>query len=93
MSDIFTRIDAKQSLLTEQPVFSEFQRLQYTCKKITTPKIMEKHIKVSTQGRVTIPKQIRDMLGIEDGQPLLIQTDSARKEITLIFQPTISDFR
>ena len=43
---------------------------------------MEKHIKVSTQGRLTIPKQIRDSLGISDGQPLVMRTNSAKREIS-----------
>ena len=54
---------------------------------------MEKRIRVTTQGRLTIPKQVRDMFGIKDGQPLLVETDSAKKEIILVLQPKISDYR
>lgn len=54
---------------------------------------MEKHVRVSTQGRLTIPKQIRDLFGIKDGQALVIQTNTAKREIMLVLQPTISDFR
>ena len=54
---------------------------------------MEKHIKVSTQGRLTIPKQIRDSFRIADGQPVVIRTNSAKKEIILQLQPTISDYK
>ncbi|MHB1868933.1 MAG: AbrB/MazE/SpoVT family DNA-binding domain-containing protein [Nitrososphaerales archaeon] len=54
---------------------------------------MEKHIKVSTQGRLTIPKQIRDSLRIADGQPVVIRTNSAKKEIILQLQPTMSDYK
>ena len=54
---------------------------------------MEKHIKVSTQGRLTIPKQIRDSLRIGDGQPVVIRTNSAKKEIILQLQPTMSDYK
>lgn len=55
--------------------------------------VMEKQIKISTQGRLTIPKQIRELLSIKDGQPVLIRSDSARKEIRLLLQPVISDYR
>jgi AbrB family looped-hinge helix DNA binding protein len=54
---------------------------------------MEKHIKVSTQGRLTIPKQIRDSLRISDGQPVVMRTNSAKREIILILQPTMSDYK
>ncbi len=54
---------------------------------------MEKHIKVSTQGRLTIPKQIRDSLRISDGQPVVMRTNSAKREIIMILQPTMSDYK
>jgi AbrB family looped-hinge helix DNA binding protein len=54
---------------------------------------MEKHIKVSTQGRLTIPKQIRDSLRISDGQPIVVRTNSTKREIILVLQPTMSDFK
>lgn len=54
---------------------------------------MEKHIKVSTQGRLTIPKQIRDSLKISDGQPVVVRTDSMKREIILELQPTMTDFK
>ena len=54
---------------------------------------MEKQIKISTQGRLTIPKQIRELLSIVDGQPVIIRSDSGRKEILLLLQPVISDYR
>ena len=54
---------------------------------------MEKHIRVSTQGRLTIPKQIRDSLRISDGQPIVISSNVEKKEITIILQPSISDYK
>ncbi|MDG6922303.1 MAG: hypothetical protein JRN67_03300 [Nitrososphaerota archaeon] len=54
---------------------------------------MEKHIRMSTQGRLTIPKQIRDAMRIRDGQPFVIKTDSFKREIILELQPTIADFK
>ncbi len=54
--------------------------------------MVEKHIKVSTQGRVTIPKQIRDSLRISDGQPIVVRSDLSKREIVILLQPKISDF-
>ena len=54
---------------------------------------MEKHIKVSTQGRLTIPKQIRESLRIADGQPIIIRSDHSKREIVIQLQPTISDYK
>jgi AbrB family looped-hinge helix DNA binding protein len=54
---------------------------------------LEKHIKVSTQGRLTIPKQIRDSLRISDGQPVVIRLDRQKREIVIILQPVISDYK
>ncbi|MDA4130295.1 MAG: AbrB/MazE/SpoVT family DNA-binding domain-containing protein [Thaumarchaeota archaeon] len=55
--------------------------------------MVEKHIKVSTQGRVTIPKQIRDSLRISDGQPIVVRSDPSKREIVILLQPKISDFK
>ena len=54
---------------------------------------LEKHIKVSTQGRLTIPKQIRDSLRISDGQPILVRSNSEKREIVIVLQPSISDYK
>ena len=54
---------------------------------------MEKQIKISSQGRLTIPKQIRELLRIREGQPVLVRSDSARKEIVLVLQPVIPDYK
>jgi AbrB family looped-hinge helix DNA binding protein len=56
-------------------------------------KVLEKHIKVSTQGRLTIPKQIRDSLKISDGQPVVVKSNSEKREIIIQLQPVISDYR
>jgi AbrB family looped-hinge helix DNA binding protein len=54
---------------------------------------LEKRIKVSTQGRLTIPKEMRDSMKISDGQPILVRSDLQRREIIIIVQPTIADFK
>lgn len=54
--------------------------------------VVERHIRVSTQGRITIPKAIRDRLKIRDGQPLVVRTDEKQREILLVIQPTISEY-
>jgi len=53
---------------------------------------MERHIRVSTQGRLTIPKPIRDSLRISDGQPVVVRSNRDRREIVIVVQPVISDF-
>jgi AbrB family looped-hinge helix DNA binding protein len=53
---------------------------------------LERQIRVSTQGRVTIPKAIRDSLRIEDGQPLVLRTDSRKREILVIVESTIPEY-
>ena len=58
--------------------------------KLTT---LEKRIRVSTQGRITIPKVFRDTLKVPDGQPLLIRTVPDKKEIVLEILPTMSDYK
>jgi len=54
---------------------------------------LEKRIKVSTQGRLTIPKQIRDSLRIRDGQPILVVSNPEKREIVIVLQPSISDYK
>jgi AbrB family looped-hinge helix DNA binding protein len=54
--------------------------------------MLEKQIKVSTQGRLTIPKQIRDALGIRDGQPITVRTSSDRRELIVEILPTMLDY-
>ena len=54
---------------------------------------MERHIKVSTQGRLTIPKQIRDSLKISDGQPIVVRSNAEKREIVIVLQPSISDYK
>ena len=54
---------------------------------------MEKHIKISTQGRMTIPKQIRDSLRISDGQAILVKSNLEKREIVIVLQPSISDYK
>jgi AbrB family looped-hinge helix DNA binding protein len=53
---------------------------------------VEKQIRVSTQGRITIPKTIRDLLKIQEGQPLVLKADSGKREILILVEPTISDY-
>ena len=54
---------------------------------------LEKRIRISTQGRITIPKEIRDRLGIEDGQPVIVRTTESRKEVMIELQPKLTDFK
>ncbi len=54
---------------------------------------MEKHIRVSTQGRLTIPKPIRDSLRISDGQPVVVRSNAEKREIVIVLQPSISDYK
>jgi len=54
---------------------------------------LEKHIKISTQGRLTIPKQIRDSLRISDGQAILVKSNLEKREIVIVLQPSISDYK
>lgn len=53
---------------------------------------LEKRIKISTQGRLTIPKTFRDSYGIKDGQPIVVKTGNSEKEIVIEVIPTITDF-
>ncbi|HZW56094.1 MAG TPA: AbrB/MazE/SpoVT family DNA-binding domain-containing protein [Nitrososphaerales archaeon] len=53
----------------------------------------EKHIKVSTQGRITIPKQLRDRLKIRDGQPIAIRPDPTMKGLVIELLPMITDYK
>ncbi|MDG6996807.1 MAG: hypothetical protein JRN52_12865 [Nitrososphaerota archaeon] len=53
---------------------------------------MEKRIRISTQGRITIPKVMRDRLKLKDGQPIVIRSDEAGREILLKIQPTITEY-
>jgi bifunctional DNA-binding transcriptional regulator/antitoxin component of YhaV-PrlF toxin-antitoxin module len=54
---------------------------------------LEKRIRVSTQGRITIPKLFRDTLKVPDGQPILIRTVPDKKEIVLEILATMSDYK
>jgi len=54
---------------------------------------LEKRTKVSTQGRLTIPKQIRDANGIKDGQPVIVKSGTSKREIVIELIPEITDFR
>ena len=54
---------------------------------------LEKHIRISTQGRLTIPKQIRDSLRISDGQAIVVKSNLEKREIVIVLQPSISDFK
>jgi len=55
---------------------------------------LEKKIKISTQGRLTIPKQIRDIMKISEGQPILVRTsDSSKNEIIIQLLPKLTDFK
>jgi len=53
---------------------------------------MEKRIRISTQGRLTIPKKIRDALNISDGQPILVRSSKDTKQIVIEILPTINEF-
>jgi AbrB family looped-hinge helix DNA binding protein len=53
---------------------------------------VERQIRVSTQGRITIPKTIRDLLKIEEGQPLALKADGHKREILVVVEPTISEY-
>jgi AbrB family looped-hinge helix DNA binding protein len=53
---------------------------------------MEKRIRVSTQGRLTIPKIIRDKMRIQDGQSVIIRSDSEKRELVIELIATMSDF-
>lgn len=53
---------------------------------------MEKRIRVSTQGRLTIPKIIRDSLRIEDGQPIIIKTVQGKRELLIELMATMRDY-
>jgi|GEM_PF-1768500 AbrB family looped-hinge helix DNA binding protein len=56
------------------------------------PREMEKRIRISTQGRLTIPKKIRDALNISDGQPILVRSSKDTKQIVIEILPTINEF-
>ena len=53
---------------------------------------MEKRIKVSTQGRVTIPKAMREALKIQDQQAIVIRSVEGKRELTIELMATINDF-
>jgi AbrB family looped-hinge helix DNA binding protein len=53
---------------------------------------MEKRIRVSTQGRLTIPKQIRNSMKIEDGQPIIIKSVEGKRELVIELMSTMGDF-
>lgn len=53
---------------------------------------MEKRIRISTQGRLTIPKIMRDSMKIDDGQAVIIRSVQQKKEIVIELLPTMSDY-
>ena len=53
---------------------------------------LEKRIRVSTHGRLTIPKAIRDVMKIEDGQPVIIRSVQDKREIVIELMVTISEY-
>ena len=53
---------------------------------------MEKRIRISTQGRLTIPKILRDLLDIKDGQAIIIKSVSGKKELKIELLSTMMDF-
>jgi AbrB family looped-hinge helix DNA binding protein len=53
---------------------------------------MEKRIHISTQGRLTIPKMIRDSLKIQDGQPVIIRTIQGKRELMIELMTTMADY-
>lgn len=54
---------------------------------------MEKRIRISTHGRVTIPKILRDKLNILDGQPIVVRSVAERRELVIEILPTMSDYK
>lgn len=54
---------------------------------------MEKRIRISTQGRITIPKAMRDRLKLKDGQAIVILSDEVGREILLKIQPMITEYQ
>ena len=53
---------------------------------------MEKRIRVSTQGRLTIPKLMRELMKIEDGQAIIIKSIEGKREIVIELMSTMNDF-
>ncbi len=47
---------------------------------------------MSTQGRITIPKPIRDTMKIEDGQSIIIKSVEGKRELLIELMSTINDF-
>jgi AbrB family looped-hinge helix DNA binding protein len=54
---------------------------------------MEKRIRVSTQGRITIPKIIRERANVQDGQPIIVRTVPDKREIIIEILSTMADFK
>ena len=54
---------------------------------------MEKKIRVSTHGRLTIPKIFRDRMNIPDGQPVIVKSTGEQRQIIIEILPTMSDFK
>lgn len=53
---------------------------------------VEKRIRVSTQGRLTIPKILRDSLKISDGQSIIVKSVEGKRELIIELTPTMNDF-
>ncbi|MGI0079238.1 MAG: hypothetical protein ACRECH_06405 [Nitrososphaerales archaeon] len=54
---------------------------------------MEKRIRISTHGRLTIPKMFRDGLSIPDGQPIVVRSVPDKRELVIEILPTMSDYK
>jgi AbrB family looped-hinge helix DNA binding protein len=78
---------------TNKNAYESLGKFHYDPNKFQDVLVMDKQIRISTHGRLTIPKKIRDSLRVEDGQPVLVRSDSAKREITLVLQPVMSDYR
>lgn len=52
---------------------------------------MEATIKISTQGQISIPSKIRQLLGFEPQDRLILTADPITKSITLTRQKTIEE--
>lgn len=54
---------------------------------------MEKKIRVSTHGRLTIPKIFRDRMNIPDGQPIIVKSTGEKRQIIIEILLTMGDFK
>ena len=56
-------------------------------------KAVEKRIRISTQGRLTIPKIFRERMNIPDGQPIIVRSVPERREIVIELLSTMADYK